>query len=305
MGAVSRSWSLLRSSVALLRDDKSLILFPLLGGLGVLLFAALILGGGLWLVSTHPEIEQLLAQLEQQQEPGADLPWLAYVVGGLLLWLFLLAASFIGNFFLTGLVGSAMQRLQGGRPSVAEGLALARRRSAAIFGYSLIAATLGLLLSMVQSRSNQVGVGSLLAAFGNLAWGVATFLVIPVLAARGVGPIDAIKESASLLRRTWGEQLSLGAGLGLFIGLPLMLFVMATVFAAIWAASSGQPVLAAGIVGVGVTGVALIMLLSATLSAVIRSAVYLYAESGQVPHAFEPELIQHAITPRRAQRSPI
>ena len=61
--------------------------------------------------------------------------------------------------------------------------------------------------------------GGLLVAWIGVGWAIATFLVVPVLAARDIGPIEAIKESASLLRRTWGENLIGQAGLGLAFGL--------------------------------------------------------------------------------------
>jgi hypothetical protein len=305
MQVMSRSWSLLRSALAVLAQEKRFVLYPLLGGLCVLLFSAAILGGGAWLMSTHPELEQVLTQLEQQEQAGAQLPWWAYLGGAALLWLFLLATSFIGNFFLTALVGGSLERLRGRDPSVADGFALARARIGAIFGYSLIAATVGLVLSLLRGRDGEGGITAVLASIGGLAWGVATFLVIPVLAARDVGPIAAIKESAALLRRTWGEQLSVSLGLGLIIGLPMFLLILVTIAGPIWAAATGQPILAVAIGVAGVTAVALLMLFSATLNAIVRSAVFIYAETGEVPAAFDTDLIQGAMKPRKQARGAI
>jgi hypothetical protein len=36
-------------------------------------------------------------------------------------------------------------------------------------------------------------------------WTVATYLVVPVLVARDVGPVEAVKESALILKRTWAK----------------------------------------------------------------------------------------------------
>ena len=58
------------------------------------------------------------------------------------------------------------------------------------------------------------------------AWSVATFLVVPVLVVEKVGPLDAIKRSASLLRKTWGEQLVGNFGIGLVFGLLVLLVVL-------------------------------------------------------------------------------
>jgi len=297
MAVFARSWSLFRSALAVLGAEKGFMLYPLLAGLGILIFSALILGGGGWLVLSHPELEQLLSQLDQQNQAG-DAPWWAYAAGALLLWLFLLVTSFITNFFLTALVGGTLERLRGGDPSVSDGLALARQRAGVILGYSSIAATVGLLLSFLRGRDQQPGIGFLLASLGGFAWGVATFLVIPVLAAKDIGPIAAIKESVTLLKRTWGEQLSVNVGLGVIIGLPMLLLLTGTITGGVWAASTEQPVLLIMTIATGVTLIALLSLISATLNAMIRGAVYVYAETGEVPGPFDDALVRQAMRSR-------
>ena len=57
MAVFTRSWSLFRSALAVLAAEKGFVLYPLLAGLGILLFSALILGGGGWLVLSHPALE--------------------------------------------------------------------------------------------------------------------------------------------------------------------------------------------------------------------------------------------------------
>jgi hypothetical protein len=48
----------------------------------------------------------------------------------------------------------------------------------------------------------------------------------PVLAVEEIGPIEAVKRSASLLKRTWGEQIAgnLGDGVGLCLATFFVLF---------------------------------------------------------------------------------
>ena len=48
----------------------------------------------------------------------------------------------------------------------------------------------------------------LVGFLGGLAWGLATFFVVPVLAVEGLGPIAAVSRSASVFRHRWGETLS-------------------------------------------------------------------------------------------------
>jgi hypothetical protein len=68
MAVIARSWSLFRSALAVLSAEKGFLVYPLLPGFGILLFSALILGGGSWLVLSQPELEQLLSQLEQPSQ---------------------------------------------------------------------------------------------------------------------------------------------------------------------------------------------------------------------------------------------
>ena len=73
---------------------------------------------------------------------------------------------------------------------------------------------------MLQLLRERGGIaGAIVAALGGMAWNIITFLVVPVLVVEGVGPIGAIKRSAGLLKKTWGEQVIGSAGIGLVFGL--------------------------------------------------------------------------------------
>ena len=127
-------------------------------------------------------------------------------------FVFYVLAYFVAIFFNTALVGAAMIRMDGGNPTLRDGLAIAWSRVGRIFGYAVIAATVGLLLRALEERVGWVG--QLVLRLVGVAWTLATFLVVPVLVTRDVGPIDAVKESAALLRETWGENLIGTVGLG-------------------------------------------------------------------------------------------
>ncbi len=65
-------------------------------------------------------------------------------------------------------------------------------------------------------------VGRIIGFAGGLAWAVATFLVIPVLAFENVGPIEAVKRSSSILKAQFGTVVRGGLRFGLlFLGLSL------------------------------------------------------------------------------------
>ena len=124
---------------------------------------------------------------------------------------------FVIFYFNTALVGAVMKRMDGGNPTLGDGLRIANSRLGAILGYAVIAATVGVILRAIQERLGFVG--RIIVGFIGVGWTIATFLVVPVLVARNEGPVASIKESAGLLQHTWGENVVGQAGMSLFFGL--------------------------------------------------------------------------------------
>ena len=197
---LSRSWGLIKASAGVLAKDKELLVFPLLSAACTLLVAAAFLLPALG-----------LGALDGLRS-GGGVSFAAY----LLAFLFYLAQYFVIFFFNTALVGAAMIRLDGGDPTLRDGLRIASGKLVPILGYAAIAATVGMLLRAVQERAGFIG--KLVSGALGVAWTLASFLVVPVLVARDIGPIDAVKESALLLKKTWGENLIGQGGVGLVFG---------------------------------------------------------------------------------------
>ena len=272
----SRSWALVKASAGVLRADKELLVFPLLSSIAVVLvmasFIAPALGFG-WLQGLD----------EGDGVPPAMIAWA---------FAFYISQYFVMFFFNTALVGAAMIRLDGGDPTVRDGLRIAGSRIGAIFGYAVIAATVGLLLQMLEQRAGFVG--RIVVGLIGMAWTVVTFLTVPVLVARDVGPIDAVRESAGLLRRTWGENLIGAGGIGLAFGLLMALLVVLGVALTVAAAASGSLLLVGIVAALAVLAVIATGLLQAALSGVYSAALYRYAVSGDAPVGFDGMLLESA-----------
>ena len=260
---LSRSWSLVKASAAVLRADKELLWFPVISSLAAFVVAASFF------------VPSLLGGLFDGGMGPAS-----FAVG----FLFYLCQYFVIFFFNSALVGAAMIRLQGGDPTVADGLRIARSRAGAILGYAAIAAVVGLLLRLLERRSRWLG--SLMTRLLGAAWTVSTFLVVPVLVARDIGPVEAIKESVALLRRSWGENLVGTVGFGLVFGLLTFAAVLVGVALVVFAAVA---VGAGTAVTVAVLAVVAILVLTATqaaLSGIYQAALYRYAVDGHAPEGF-------------------
>ena len=278
-GKFARSWALMKASATVLRSDKSLLVFPLLSGLCALLVAAsflipvavMVIGG-----------EHAGQDFHQRMSVGAYL----------LMFAFYLVQYFVIIFFQTALTGVALMHLRGEPTSVSAGFALARSRLAHIFGYALIAATVGLVLRMIQERLGLIG--RLVVGFLGLAWTVATFLVVPILASQDVGPVDAVKRSVELLKRSWGENLIGNGGIGVVFGLLMLLAVLvaAVLIGGAFASQSIAAIVFA--VVVVVLGFILLGLIQSSLHGIYAAALYRYAESGEASVGFDPALLEQA-----------
>lgn len=287
MGAIARSRDLIAAAVGVLRADASLLLYPLASGIVILVLFALVVGGGM---AMPPE--QFLALVEFSEGADTSLRAYAAAIAGALVFYTLIA--FVVTFFTTGLVAAALHRLEGQPIRFADGLAVARQRAGAILGYSILAATLGVLLSMIRGRKGGAIVADFLASAGGMAWGVTTFLVVPVLAATGLGPMDAVKESAKLLKKTWGEQIAGNIGIGAVFGVLIFLVVVGAGGGVAGAANAGFSELIVPLVAVGALIVVSLLVVEATLMGIYRSAVYVYARTGRVPPPFEESLVREA-----------
>ena len=273
---ISRSWTLVKASAAVLRSDKELLLFPVISSIATLLVAATFI---------VPVVGLRLFE-------GGDIGVLGAIVG----FLFYLCQYFVIFFFNTALVGAAMIRLEGGDPTVADGLRIARSKAGVILGYAAIAATVGLLLQMISEKAGFLG--KIAVSLVGMAWTVASFLVVPVLVSRDVGPVDAVKESIELLKRTWGENVAGNVGIGMAFGLVTMLVVVLAVGLVIAAAAVGGAKLAIVVGVVGVLAVALVAVIQAALSGIYSAAVYRYAVDGIAPAGFAGPQLQSAFQPK-------
>ncbi len=278
----SRSWQLIKASADVLRQDKELLVFPAVSAVaGLLVIASFVL--------------PLFGMLDLKAiEANSDSipPWLYAWV-----FLFYLVQYFVIFYFNTALVGAAMIRLEGGDPTVADGLRIARSKIRVILGYAAIAATVGMILRAIEERAGFIGkwITGLIGA----AWTVVTFLTVPVLVMRDVGPLDAVKESARLLKSTWGENIIGQGGVGVVFGLAQFLVILLTIAIAAVLFSGAHLALAATAIGVGVVVMMTLALVQAALSGIYSAALYRHAAGLAPSPGFDGALLTHAFAPKR------
>ena len=275
---LSRSWTLVKASAAVLQQDRKLLLFPLISAVAMftvlLSFALPVLG--MWAMG-------------QGASMGSDSDSTAIYA---LAFLFYLSQYFVIFFFNAALVAAAMARLNGDTPSLRDSLKVAASKWTSILGYAAIAATVGMVLRAIQERVGFVGriVTGLLGA----GWTIATYLVVPVLVAKDVGPVDAVKESALILKRTWGENLAGQAGMGAAFGLLQFLLIVLGAGLVIAAISAGSAILVVLCLVVVMGAVLLSVLVHGALSGIYAAALYRYATQDGNTQGFDSDAMRMA-----------
>lgn len=257
--SVGNSLALMKASMNVLKLDKELLVFPVMSGIASMLviasFVAPLVASGAW----------------RAYDGGGGYASMAVAFG------FYVVLYTVTFFFNSALVGAALIRLDGGDPTVSDGLAIASKRMGSIIGYAVIAATVGMILRMISERGGIFA--KIASAVAGMAWTLTTYLTVPVLVTKDIGPIDAIKESAMIFRRTWGENVVGNAGLawGMFF---LYLGWTASMFTIGWLLGMVAPAAIIGVVGVGIVGYVFLGLLGSALSGIYTAALYRYAMTG-------------------------
>ncbi len=273
---LQRSWDLAAECWRLLMDDKSLLVFPLMSSIAMILII------GSFAVPLLPAF-----RFASGKGPHA-----ISSTGYLWLFVFYWIQYSIVIFFNTALVEVAMRRFDDDQAGVGEGLRRAAELLPVILVYAFIAATVGTLLRAIAER---VGIiGRIVVALIGVGWTVATALVVPVLAAENVGPVEAIGRSTELIKRSWGENIIGNVGIGMVFG--AIVFLVAITGGVLVFAAFGSRQWALGIVlaVVVVLAVSLVALAQATLQGIYSAALYRFAIGDPASGGIDRNLLENA-----------
>lgn len=266
--SIGRSIELFKTSWSILMQDKKLLVFPLLSGIISIIVLAtfiipLIIGG---------------------------------IFGNLVfyaaLFAFYLVSYFVVIFFNTALVSCVNARLHGKEMSVGEGLKNALNHFGSILGWALISATVGIILQILKEKGGAIG--KIAATIAGGAWGLVTFFVVPILVLEDKGVFESIRESAELIKKTWGETI-IGSG-----SIMLVFFVIGIVgfIATLATLLLGSMTLFGIALVLFIALVIVLAVVAAAMQGIFVTALYTYARTGSVPTAFRQDLIQNAFVPK-------
>ena len=274
---ISRSFELVRASWGILMQDKKLLAFPVLSGIVTLL---VIISFILPLVLTGQ------AGHMTTTTPGSIV----------LLFLFYVVSYFVVIFFNTALISCVHARLEGRAMTVGEGLAIAARHTGSILAWAVIAATVGLVLRMIQERSGLLG--QIAAGIAGGIWSLVTLFVVPVMVFEDKGVFASMKESLGLFKKTWGESIAGSISIGLvFAAVGAVGFLL--VIAAFFTGNFSVLMIA---VALFIILVAVLAIVSSAMNGIFIVALYTYARTGTVPAPYPGDLVRNAFIHKPEQR---
>jgi hypothetical protein len=200
--------------------------------------------------------------------------------------------AFVGLFANSALIGAAMIRLDGGNPTVRDGVRIASKHVGSILLFSFFSGTVGMILRMLSRKGK--GLGRLGAAIGGLAWNLVTYLVLPVLVVEEINPVEAIIRSATLLKKTWGEQIVGNLSTDAVFGLPKLILIGLLLLVVFMGIPIASPAVFALVIALLVVLLLLLSVIESALRGIYVAAVYRYAAQGEGGSFFSEETVKGA-----------
>jgi hypothetical protein len=269
----SQAWPLIRASWHLLLRDKKLLVFPALSGICCVLLV--------WV--NYPQLfSGSTGGITRASRPGSELMNL------LSLFLLYLCLQFVIIFFNCAVVACVAMRINGEEPTLGKGLSAAVDRLPQIVVWSLVAATVGAALKIIEAMFGRFR--DLVGIVLEISWAAVSFLVIPILVMERKTGFGVTRASRQLLRETWGEglrstfrlyRLSLYLNIGGMILLAVGFMIPSSMVTVVFI------VLTALYVPLSLTA-------QSALKNVLQTALYYYARHGIVAEGFRRESLRWA-----------
>jgi hypothetical protein len=279
-GRFSRGWRLTKDSWAVIKADRSLLAFPVVGSIAAIVAFTIV------------AIPGVVAYVASDQW-WTILPFAAIA---------LYVATFVTIYMGVGLAAAAAQVMDGQNATLKSGLAVSRQHVGSIAKWALVQATVGLIINALQQMAESENgllriVGLIFTMLVSVAWSLASFFVIPLVAFEDLGPKDALTRSVAIIKEQWGESVVGSAAIGGVIGL---LGILPAIVLIVLGVGVGGP---GGIAMIVVGAVVLLIaaVLVNTLSQVFRVALYRYATGAPETPGFASDDLASAFRPKKSR----
>jgi hypothetical protein len=201
---------------------------------------------------------------------------------------------FLATFFNVAFYNEILAALSGEPVSLGRGFRFAMTRLKAILMWSLLAGVVGLVIKALEERLGLIG--RIVVRLIGVAWSVASVFAVPIIVRDedATNPVQTLKKSADILRRTWGEALIGYVGVSFASGLIVLASLMLLVVAGIvsFVLNTGWIIGIAAVLWL--IGVVAFAYLTSVMSQVYKGALYLYASDGIVAAPYNADMFNSA-----------
>jgi hypothetical protein len=280
IGKFKASKQIVKESFNVLMQDKEIMWFPVASLISTLIAIIVLLVIGYFVIfNGNIDAESLENSKTLSNVAIYTVILICYIV-----------ISFITNYFQAGLYLVVQSRFNGVNIGFKQGISETNKHVNKIFIWSLISATVGLVLQIIADKFKLVG--RIIAQIFGAAWNILTYFSLPALVIGNTSIKDSFKESAAIIRKNWGETIIVNLGVTLF-------FTVITFF--VFALSVGLVVIVPATAMLMSVGILFFLyaiamsIVSSTLTQIFKLVLYNYAKNGVIPSGFTEELVKSAI----------
>ena len=157
-------------------------------------------------------------------------------------------------------------------------------------------AVIGVILNAIENSNKKAA--TVVTSILGMAWSALTYFIVPTLVIEGVGPIQGVKRSISILKDTWGTALIGNFSMG-WVALLLMLpaILIGAITIALGVTGDNGIIIVTGI-GIIVVWALVVAIWSSAADVVFKAILYNYATGKSLPEFVDQRSLNNAFRSR-------
>lgn len=313
MDRIQRSWELFKSSLFVMMQNKTLLVFPILTSVLTIMLVMLFLvpvafrptGYSYGSAQHWKAVTAGIVDVDAQGSVQGDATNASFhrgvrfgrnvkPIAAVYFVAMYFACMFLATFLNVAFYHEILNALSGQPVSIGEGLSFAARKWKIILMWTLFAGIVGFIIKTLEERFGWFG--EIIMRFIGAVWSIACVFVIPVIITEEEtsNPLVVLKKSAQTLTRTWGESLIGYAGVSLSSSV-VMAISLVWLIGGMAAAAFLHSILLGVLVFLSWLGALIVFsYLMSVASQIFRCALFLYASQGTLPHPYNEEMMSLA-----------
>jgi hypothetical protein len=215
----------------------------------------------------------------------------------------MISIGLVCSYFFT-LISAAVslfsvKALEGSDVSVSAAVGYSFKKSWIIIQWVIVNMTIGIILGLIKDKNNWLA--KIISDLAGITWKFATFFIFPIIALENLNIFLSIRHSAVIMKKTFGESISIAFSFGFIELLILVIFPLA----ALWLTSIGfndiliplnivspenNPSNLIGFISPTIFLILFLMAIMSTIKTIFKTAVYAYC-TNRPTGIFPKELI--------------